>query len=61
MSRCMPGPGIALWMGRRWSRSLGTFMVVGLRVRLRERLKEVRGRGAGEMGESRGYGVGVWV
>lgn len=43
----MPGRGIAMSMGRRWSRSRGISMGVGLRVTLRGGLRGGRGLGGG--------------
>ena len=50
----MLGRGIALWMGRRWSRSPGTFMAGGLLVILRGGLRGGRELGGGRVG-------GLWV
>lgn len=44
----MPGRGIAMLMGRRWSRSRGISMGGGLRMILRGGLKGGRGLGGGD-------------
>ena len=46
----MLGRGIAMWMGRRWSRSRGIFMGGGLLVILRGGLRGGRGLGGGKGG-----------
>ena len=54
----MLGRGIAMLMGKRWSRSRGTFMAGGLLVILRGGLRGGRGLGGGRGGEGGVLGRG---